>query len=383
VSSQTFAIKPTHRGWDVVLSVNEEAVSGLAVVDQKVRIGSAGITMAGIAGVWTSDKHRKKGYATQVMWAAIEEMERRKYDISILFGIPDFYHRYGYAVCFTSPMCQVESDTIAVSKPPGMRTRAARAEDYKRIVALYRQTNADRSASTLRPGDWQPRHRKRGRPAGWRMPRMGPDIERRPGRAFVVENARKQIVAYAAYDAQDGHCYVIEVGSADRMAYPAIAHKARQIARQVGAERIRFAGPVDDPFGEYLGRFGCGWSINFPQNSGSMGRVITLSSMIRRLLPVLDQRLIDTGICLPEQGLTIRTDIGSVTLSQGSNGLQLSETSGILCECSQMTLTQLIFGYRSLEDLVLNDISLPKKWNTLLSTLFPRQTPYMWWADRF
>ena len=382
--SEEIAISPTSRGWNVLLSVEGEGVSGLAIVDQKVRVGTAGLKMAGIAGVWTDDKHRKKGYASRVMWAAIDEMERRRYDISILFGIPDFYHRYGYTVCFTSPVAQVRTGAILVSKPSNPRVRSARAEDFRRIVDLYSRSNIDRLASTIRSPGWQPGHKPREMRTGWRMPRMGADVARRPGRAFVVEGEHGRIIAYAAYDAQVGHCCVIEVGGTDRAAYPAIANKVRQLAKRAGADQVRFCGPVDDPFGEYLGRFGCGWSVNFPANSGSMGRVITLQSTVNRLLPVLDQRLEASEVSLPGGGLTIVTDIGAVTI-QSRKGLRLAEQrSSVRCSCSQMTLTQLLFGYRSAEDLSIEgDLRVAKKWMPLLTCLFPRSNPYMWWADRF
>lgn len=70
-------IETTDRGWKVTLQVDGEDVSGLSIIDQKVRSGRAALKMAGIAGVWTGDRHRKLGYATRVMWASIEEMGRR------------------------------------------------------------------------------------------------------------------------------------------------------------------------------------------------------------------------------------------------------------------------------------------------------------------
>jgi predicted acetyltransferase len=89
------SITSTDRVWKVVLNVDGADVSGLSVVDQRVRVGSAGLKMAGIAGVWTVEDYRRQGYASRVMWSAIEEMKRRRYNVSILFGIEDFYHRYG------------------------------------------------------------------------------------------------------------------------------------------------------------------------------------------------------------------------------------------------------------------------------------------------
>ena len=48
--SDETSITSTDCGWKVVLNVDGAEVSGLSIVDQRVRVGSAGLKMAGIAG---------------------------------------------------------------------------------------------------------------------------------------------------------------------------------------------------------------------------------------------------------------------------------------------------------------------------------------------
>jgi predicted acetyltransferase len=376
------SILPTPRGWKVVLNVDGVDVSGLSIVDKRIRVGMAGLKMAGIAGVWTGEDHRRKGYATRVTWSAIKEMERRRYDVSILFGIEDFYHRYGYSVCSANSVCQVATDSLPASAPTGFRVRAARPGDLPGIVALYRRTNATRSVSAIRSGQWKPVH---GHLPGWRMPRMAEDVERRPGKAIVVENRRGATIAYASYDSQVGHCMVTEVGATDRSAYPVIARRIRRLAREAGAQRVRFCLPADDPFGEYLGRFGCGWSIHFPENSGSMGRLVDLRALMLKLLPTLGNRLSLSELRLPKGGITFDTDIGSVTLTSSKSEIIATDNrSRKTVSISQMQFSQLMFGHRSVEDLLIDgEIRLAKNLIQVVSTLFPKSHPYMWWGDRF
>ena len=120
---------------------------------------------------------------------------------------------------------------------------------------------------------------------------------------------------------------VTEVGASDRAAYPALANRIRKLASQVSAERVRFCLPVDDPFGEYLARFGSGWSINFPENSGSMGRLVCLTSTMQKLLPTFTDRLSEAGRSLPAQGLSFDTDIGVMGLSVTGGRLSLTDDS--------------------------------------------------------
>ena len=62
------------KGWKVALFLGKEEASRLWVVVKPIRIGSATVTIGGIAGVGTPEKHRKKGYASRVMDASTELM---------------------------------------------------------------------------------------------------------------------------------------------------------------------------------------------------------------------------------------------------------------------------------------------------------------------
>ncbi len=44
----------------------------------------------------TQQKHRLKGYARRLLSDTVEYVTRRGYAVSMLFGIPDFYHRFGF-----------------------------------------------------------------------------------------------------------------------------------------------------------------------------------------------------------------------------------------------------------------------------------------------
>jgi len=373
-------IEPTDRGWALTLSHEGKEVSGLSIVDQKVRVGKASLKMAGIAGVWTAESHRRKGFASKVMWASIDEMVKRRYDVSILFGIEDFYHRYGYGVCFPNWTCQVDTGTLSAAAGSEYKVRAANKRDLAVIVKLYQKTNVRRPASTIRPANWMPVHQSR---YGWRMPRMGEGIERRAGKAIVAENEKSKVLAYAAFDAQDGHCMVIEIGGSDRWAFPALVRRIRQEAARVGAERVRFCVPPDDPFGEYLNRFGSVWFGHHPSNSGSMGRIVSLERTIEKMIPTFEERLGRAE--LPKDGLSVGTDIGTVTIVRKQGHLAVSAlNSSARVEVSQLALTQLITGYRSIQDLLVDgDAKVARRWADVVDALFPKANPYMWWPDRF
>ncbi|MDP6042033.1 MAG: GNAT family N-acetyltransferase, partial [Candidatus Latescibacteria bacterium] len=162
--------------WQIGLALSDTVVSGAGIVKKQMQIGSAVVKMGGIAGVWTDDDHRMKGYASQAMWESIALMEQKHCDMSILFGIADFYHRYGYAVAFASQSMQVA--TAQLLKLNGsLRARTGRKADLAVMRQLYRRYNAGRSGMDARPSNWKPR---------WYMPRLGAEATRRAGKVLVV-----------------------------------------------------------------------------------------------------------------------------------------------------------------------------------------------------
>ena len=83
--------------WKLTLKQNDTDLSWLYVFIRKMRIGSARVKTGGINTVRTEEPYRLKGYSTLVMNHALERMAREKYAMSMLLGIRDFYHRFGYA----------------------------------------------------------------------------------------------------------------------------------------------------------------------------------------------------------------------------------------------------------------------------------------------
>ena len=121
--------------WQMTLMQDGESVSGLGLVKKRIRIGDAVVKMGGIAGVWTADKHWKKGYASRVMWESVELMKQKGYETSILFGIRDFYHRYGFVEAFPESSIELAADRLRSDGK--LQTRIARKADLPAMAKLF------------------------------------------------------------------------------------------------------------------------------------------------------------------------------------------------------------------------------------------------------
>jgi predicted acetyltransferase len=165
--------------------------SSLILFDLKMRIGDVPVRCGGIGGVTTEVAYREKGYSRRVLEDSTAFMKESGYHLGALFGIPDYYSKFGYVSAFVSSESSVDTrDAEAVSA----RHRAAVArykvrdfcpEDAPAVIGLYDTLTARRTGTVVRdPIKWQSL-----RPRGGWSPRMG---------TFVLLDGDR-IVGYAAY----------------------------------------------------------------------------------------------------------------------------------------------------------------------------------------
>ena len=80
----------------MLLQLDGQQVSRVVIVPMLMRIGAAVVRMDGIGGVGTEEEFRNRGYSRRVMETAVEQMRRGDAALSTLFGIEDFYQKFGY-----------------------------------------------------------------------------------------------------------------------------------------------------------------------------------------------------------------------------------------------------------------------------------------------
>jgi hypothetical protein len=366
----------TDRGsrWQIGLGLGDTVVSGLGVVKKQMQIGSVAVKMGGIAGVWTDQNHRMKGYASQAMWESIALMERKNCDMSILFGIADFYHRYGFAVAFAGQSMQVATAQL-LRLGGSLRVRAKKKLDFAAMRRLYKRYNAGRSGMDARPSNWNPR---------WYMPRLGEGAKRRAGRVLVVCDRRDRLCGFAVYDAQVGRTLVTEVCGRDRKALASLGVAIGRRGKREGSASVQFQLPVDDPFVALCVPMGCICSVSHPFNTGAMGRIICLDRLMKKLLPEFRKRRAGSDVKWTGD-LTIATDIGRVGFQISKANVSLIDTGKrAQVSMSQVVLTQLVMGYRSAAEVAADEgVKISKGMLPVLDMLFPKGNPYMWWTDRF
>jgi len=355
----------------VELLLDGTAVSWLSVIDLEVKVGSVHLKMGGIGGVGTLEEHRMKGYSRRVLEHSLDYMTKNGYDISMLYGIPDYYNKWGYASTlpdykFTVPLRNARRAS------GGLRARPMSREDAHRVLDIYELTNKDRTGPVRRHSDTWFKFRKG---TDWRILADG----------TVFEDGSGSIVGYYAIDRWPRVMRITEVGATEARFYENLLKHAATVADQKEATEIEVFVPFDHDFANLCKRMGCSVKLDYHYDANGMGRIIDLRSTLRKLAPELSRRIEQANPKGNAGGLTFKTEMGDVAVELTSSGVVLSEgISENQLRISQSTLLQLILGYRTVTD-VLADQTTKTNGNVrgVLEAMFPSGHPYIWLSDWF
>jgi predicted N-acetyltransferase YhbS len=247
--------------------VNGVMVSHIGVWDYRMRIGSAAVRCAGIGAVMTHGDYRRRGYAGRTMLAALDAMRQAGYDVSVLFGRKDLYHKYGYVRSWAPTTYTFDAGEL----PPPRRARLARFAPFSRLDAdrLYNRAHAGFTGTAVRPT-----YRRRNRPEK----RLGYAWEDRPGRC----------AGYVVVSPGDDELTVVEAaGGLDDVLAAIAAVARRQHARKIRLMTI----PHDHPLAKWVRRGNSQAKIDYIRSGGAMVRDINLPAALRKIAPELAARL--------------------------------------------------------------------------------------------
>lgn len=355
--------------WKVALQVgDDDNASRLWIVEKTMRIGNAKVRFGGIAGVGTKEEHRMKGYASVVLEASTKLMQDRGYDMGMLFGIRNFYHRFGYGVVFPISRLFVKTENLLQAKEV-LRVRAMKKADGVFVGKLYNRLNATRTATVIRP-------------AKWSYFEMSPQFKK-PGQAIVIEDTTGRIQGYATWVIRDEQMLVSEIAGTGMVVFETLAKALGKRAKRANVAEVIFDLPADEPFIDFCASYGCERRIVHPLNSDAMGRIIHLRPLMEKLVPEFENRLARAGVS-GRDVLGLETDIGTVGLHLAKGQVLVDDGGKPNVIMPQLILTQLVMGYRNIDDVVgAAGVKITPKALPLLRILFPKRDAYMWWSDRF
>ena len=351
------------------LFIKDKPVSWLDVIDFEMRIGSCTVRMGGVGGVHTEEKYRMKGYMRKLMQDTIKYMKKENYDISVLFGIPDFYTKFGFAVCLPEHKLTIPTRDAEESRKHGKKykTRKIKKNDFDSTLELYHKNNHNRTCSLIRPKKHFSGFQK------------GSDYWKKTG-DFLIEGKNKKPFAYAVSDKSDNMVNVVEVESRDDKLFPTILYKFVKMAISRRCENINLHMPIDHPFVQFCRRYGGVHTTHYPKNSGGMARIINQENLFKKIKMELERRLYKMNLNYNIL-LRIKTDIEDTTISLNNRSRKQKR---YFIKLSQDKLAQLIIGYKNIREIVNDPGTIVKGDVDVLTNLFsPDIAAYMYSGDRF
>jgi hypothetical protein len=387
----------------VDLMAGERSISRLWIVPFTLRIGAATVRMDGIGGVGTEKEFRQRGYSRQVLEAAVERMRQGDGALSMLYGIPDFYPKFGYATAGPDHYIALKGRFDDAVLPSGWRARPFAVEDVPALRRLYEENTARQVGAAVRSPEAAP-WAKLAAPEG-----KGPEECR------IVEDPAGQVRGYAwrarwhwysqMVAGDEPEALVIAEAMADGpAAADAVLAACRIWAAEEGeraehpVKRVLLASPPEGPVAAAALYQSAEMVRRYQRCGSSMARVLRVGRLLESLMPELEERLQVAG--WPFQGtLELQTDLGNATLTITSDGITVASQDHPMRDASfviregetrvrvrmpQSALARLALGAFPPDDLLARLPDPPdERTGRLVAVLFPLRHPHMHLPDRY
>lgn len=360
---------PGYQWADSRVAVRNGRVIGHAGVWRfPMRVGIARLTSAGVGMVMTHPRYRGRGLGREMMDAVMAAITDRGYSLSVLFGILDYYRRFGY--CQAWPYVRADLDVDRMSDHPRMlwRRRGAltdlvRAEGA--IGRIYNRDYAERVGSAERP------------------------LFARNVRTWNVHeliDQAERVRGYTATEVDGKSLQVWEVGGfRSPVGREELLAQLRDLARRQGCDTVKLFLGLGHPLMTLARRRNCRIVAEHVRDGGPMARIVDLGRAVEQLCPELTRRL--QASYLPRFAGTLELAWADQQTAVAIRGREVRPTKprSTPPHCLRGDeLVQLLLGSDD-PAAVIDDgrFRLTGQARQLAAALFPQRYPYMMRADWF
>ena len=354
----------SHYDWNVsrIGVLGGRIVTHWGVWDYRMRIGRARVRVGGIGAVATHKDYRKQGLMVRTATASLDAMRRAGYDLSILFGISDFYHRFGYVRAWSDTTYAVCIDNLPPERPAG-RLRNFKPLARNDLDRLYNHENARRTGTALRPT----------------YPRcMYPE----PMEGCRWADARGRTAGYVVCVRRKERLECVDAaGDVDKT-----LRVLAMLARRCGLREIRFSTFSDtSPLIRRLRRGNCRAETQYCRSGGPMVTTIGLAGVLEKMSGELAARLRASPWAGWRGRLLVADGRDAVTLAVGRKGIHIGapeKTTHVLRGGDE--IAQLLIGAGD-PDEIIEDAGIRTRGDgrKVARILFPNEHPQLSQRDRF
>lgn len=361
-------------------------VGGCMINERVMRAGAARLPTACVGAVVTHPEFRMRGIGTAILRDATAFAEKNGEALLLLDGIPNFYHRFGYADIWDLTEHVIEPTAVPAEALDGYTTRPMTAEDAPEMLALYERHYGPYTGSFLRSVTQQEQFIRNGLEMS--NPRVLAVDARGVARGYLgVSRGGNRARAFevaaddwsAAVALLRHHATLVEPGTEllwplplDSRAYYALADNL-SIADTSGWQNPQR-----------------GWSIRSEtyahRRAAWMGRIVSLRRVAEAMLPAWQERL-ERAESAPLGTFMLRAGDEACAVEVAADGARLlgsAPASVPVATLPPERLAQLVFGYRPVSYIAtLPDADVPEPLVPVLGALFPVGRTWIPGSDAF
>jgi predicted acetyltransferase len=345
-----------------------ELAGALRLTTETVRLGEARLRTGGLGWITTEGRHRQKGVCRALMLDAFKYMPAHNYHVAMLFGIPNFYHRFGFATTLSDYTITMELEDALTASRGIHRAREAKPGDIPVIQKIHNANDTDVSCSLIRSSahvtnKWD--HRCKG--------------------MRVLTDDKGKVVGYFIARKTGDHLAVEEVGVADATLCDAVLDACAQRAGEETVGRIQFMVPPRHVFARFLLQFKTTHHMHIVRDSGGMMAFVNLEETLESLIPEWESLLAESNLFDRRVEVTLLVDGAHYRLRANRGAMDVTPYAGInKVSLSAADLMHLVTGYFYVEDILAKRRRMiTAEARALLEVTFPKRDPYVWQFDRF
>jgi hypothetical protein len=395
---------------EAILSLDGKKLSRTFIIPMFMRIGEAVVRMDGIGGVKTEEAFRNRGYSRRVLEACVDTMTSGDAAISTLYGIQDYYHKFGYITVGPEYTVSLPLAEDIPPVPSGWTFRPIAPGDVPAVMRIYHETTKRATGATRRheendEPDWVKRFAETSPPSAnigmrpWDKLRTAFDSDAKDSCKVLVDPVG-EIVAYAwegkpedwwmsvRREESPNAFQVAEVMALSSVAADVIVSACRFWAHRAKPEaaRIYLDVPPDSNIASAASYEGGSVLELYVRQGHFMARTIDPARLVNQMQPEFSARLRASNLNLRGM-VTFRTDIGDASMSVTPEGVDADPVASddrLLIELPQDMLARLCLGGFETSDLLERLPNRPDaRTSQLMEVLFPRRHPHIYPLDRF
>lgn len=346
---------------------NGQLAGALRITTDTIRIGEARLKMGGLGWVAVDEQFRRQGVASQLIKDAQAYMRAHNYHVSMLFGVVDIYHRYGFTTMLSDYLTSVDVLEAEQADHNPYKVRVGKPGDIAAIQKLHNAGESDVACSIVRSSAHLTNLWERWKPVR------------------VLTDAKGKVFAYFLPKVTREGLLVEELGVARRDDCGALLHACAQLALEEHAPQIRFAAPPCHVFLKYLLQFESKYEMHVKRNRDGMLAVVNLGETMESMIPEWENRLAQPPLARERAEVTLQVDKKNWRVRANRGAIDIAAASGQnRISLSSAEFIHLLTGYRYLDEVLeVRRRILSTTGRALLNALFPKRISFVWPPDHF